>query len=41
MDGKTVLVVSHEEVALAAAHRVLDMAEINRTDAHHPAGRPA
>jgi len=40
-DGKTVLVVSHEEVALAAAHRVLDMAEINRAEAHHPAARPA
>jgi len=29
-DGKTVLVVSHEEAALAAAHRVLDMTGINR-----------
>jgi ABC-type lipoprotein export system ATPase subunit len=32
-DGKTVLVVSHEDAALAAAHRVLDMAEINRATA--------
>jgi ABC-type lipoprotein export system ATPase subunit len=31
-DGKTVLVVSHEDAALSAAHRVLDMAEINRAD---------
>jgi len=31
-DGKTVLVVSHEDAALAAAHRVLDMSEINRAD---------
>jgi len=31
-DGKTVLVVSHEDVALAAAHCVLDMTEINRAD---------
>ena len=29
-DGKTVLVVSHEDVALAAVHRVLDMSQINR-----------
>jgi ABC-type lipoprotein export system ATPase subunit len=34
-DGKTVLVASHEDAALAAAHRVLDMSEINRAD-----GRP-
>ena len=31
-DGKTVLVVSHEDAALAAAHRVLDMSAINRAD---------
>jgi ABC-type lipoprotein export system ATPase subunit len=31
-DGKTVLVVSHEDAALAAVHRVLDMSEINRAD---------
>jgi ABC-type lipoprotein export system ATPase subunit len=32
-DGKTVLVVSHEDAALAAAHRVLDMTGINRAAA--------
>ena len=31
-DGKTVLVVSHEDAALTAAHRVLGMSEINRAD---------
>ena len=36
-DGKSVLVVSHEDVALAAAHRVLDMSQINRADARHRA----
>jgi ABC-type lipoprotein export system ATPase subunit len=34
-DAKTVLIASHEDVALAAADRVLDMAEINRAG-----GRP-
>ena len=36
-DGKSVLVVSHEDVALAAAHRVLDMSQINRADERHRA----
>ena len=40
-DGKTVLVVSHDDVALAAAHRVLDMAEINRAERAPSAARQA
>ena len=32
-DKKTLLVVSHDEAALAGADRVIDMAELNRTAA--------
>ena len=40
-DGKTLLVVSHGGGRTGRGPRVLDMAEINRADAHHPAARPA
>jgi len=33
--AKTVLVASHDDAVLAAADRVVDMAEINRADARH------
>jgi putative ABC transport system ATP-binding protein len=32
-DQKTLLLVSHEEAALGRADRVIDMAELNRTEA--------
>jgi ABC-type lipoprotein export system ATPase subunit len=35
--AKTVLVASHDDAVLAAADRVVDMAEINRADARHRA----
>jgi ABC-type lipoprotein export system ATPase subunit len=36
-DGNTLLLVSHEEDALGAADRVLDMAELNRSEARKAA----
>jgi ABC-type lipoprotein export system ATPase subunit len=32
-DEKTLLLVSHDEAALGGADRVIDMAELNRTEA--------